>query len=87
VFFHFAIAETVSATPGKLACVVQAGGGQGSFDYTLAPGDYTKAEFDSLYTVVALDPPRGSKAKVRVLAGYGAFVKATGTPADPATCG
>jgi hypothetical protein len=87
VFFHFAVVETVSATPGKLACVVQAGGGQGNFDYTLPPGDYTKAEFDSLYTVVAVDPPKGSNSKVRVLAGYGAFIKATGTPADPSTCG
>jgi len=87
VFFHFAVVETVSATPGKLACVVQAGQGQGNFDYTLAPGDYTKAEFDSLYTVAALVPPKGSSSKARVLAGYGAFIRATGTPAAPSTCG
>jgi len=87
VFLHFGVVETVSATPGKLACVVQAGGGQGSFDYTLAPGQYTKAEFDSLYTIVALDPPKGSSSKARVLAGYSAFVKATGTPAPPNSCG
>ena len=77
----------MSATPGTLPCVVQAGGGQGNFDYTLAPGDYSKAEFDSLYTVVAVDPPKGSGSKVKVLAGYGTFVKATGTSTDPATCG
>jgi len=87
VFFHFAVAETVSATPGKLACIVQAGGGQGNFDYTLAPGDYTKVQFDSLYSVAALDPPKGSSSKARVLAGYGAFVRATGTPAAPGSCG
>jgi hypothetical protein len=87
VFFHFAVVETVSATPGKLACIVQAGDGQGHFDYTLAPGDYTKAQFESLYSVAALDPPKGSNSKVKVLAGYGTFVKATGTPAPPASCG
>jgi hypothetical protein len=87
VLFHFAIVETVSATAGKLACIVQAGGGQGNFDYSLVPGDYTKAEFDSFYTVAALDPPKGSKSKVKVLAGYGAFVRAIGTPAAPSSCG
>jgi hypothetical protein len=86
VFFHLTIAETVSATAGKLACVVQAGNGQGTFDYSLAPGSYTKVEFDTRYTLVALDPPAGSSSKVRVLAGYGAVVKAAGTPAAPSSC-
>jgi hypothetical protein len=87
VFFHLRIAETVSATAGKLACVVQAGNGQGTFDYSLAPGSYTKVEFDTLYTLVALDPPTSStNSKVKVLAGYGAVVKAAGTPAAPSTC-
>src|ERR1700716_3602513 len=86
VFFHLTIVETISATAGKLACVVQAGNGQGNFDYTLPPGSYTKVEFDTLYTLVALDPPKGSSSKVKVLAGYGAVVRATGNPAAPSSC-
>jgi hypothetical protein len=86
VFFHLTIVETISATAGKLACVVQAGNGQGNFDYTLAPGSYTKVEFDTLYTLVALDPPKGSSSKVKVLAGYGAVLRATGNPAAPSSC-
>jgi hypothetical protein len=86
VFFHVAIVQTVAATPGKLKCVVQQGSGKGTYDYTLAPGQYSQAEFDSLYTIAALDPPRGSHAKMKVLAGYGAIIRATGTPANPTSC-
>lgn len=80
VFFHVAIVQLVAATPGRLNCIIQQGNGQGSYDYALPPGQYSQAEFDSLYTIAALDPRKGG-GKVKVLGGMGAVVKAAGSPA------
>lgn len=80
VFFHVAIVQTVSATPGTLNCIVQQGNGQGDYDFALPPGQYSQAEFDTLYTIAALDPRKGG-GKVKVLGGMGAVVRAVGSPA------
>jgi hypothetical protein len=84
VFFHVAMTQTVAATPGKLPCVVQQGGGKGAMEYVLPPGRYSQVTVDSLYTVVAVDPPKGSHSKVQVVGGYGLAVNATG---NPSSCG